>query len=86
MKTARDCYPETLRIARYDADIRDEMMGHAPVYLMAAHYNGVIDKERLIEINSCLVGITCQVLRAITENRSNLNRGWWVLTTFHSFE
>jgi integrase len=59
MKTARDCYSETLRRAGYDADIRDEMMGHAPVYLMAAHYNGVIDKERLIEINSCLVGITC---------------------------
>ncbi len=57
MKTARDCYSETLRRAGYSADIRDEMMGHSPVNVMASHYDGIIEKERLFEINSCLIGI-----------------------------
>jgi len=59
MKTARDCYSSTLDRAGYSDDIKDDMMGHAPVYKMAAHYKGVIDKERLFKINSCLIGISC---------------------------
>ncbi len=59
MKTARDCYAEILRSAGYDADLRDEMMEYAPVYLMTAHYNEEINKERIFEINSSLIGLTC---------------------------
>jgi integrase len=56
-KTARDCYASTLQRAGFSDDIIDEMMGHAPVHLMAAHYKGFINKEMLFERNKCLVGI-----------------------------
>jgi intergrase/recombinase len=56
-KTARDCYASTLQRAGYSDDIIDEMMGHAPLHVMAAHYKGFINKEILFERNKCLVGI-----------------------------
>ena len=59
MKTARDCYSETLRRAGHSAGIRDGMMGHVPASIMAAHYSGIIDKEWLFKINNCLIGINC---------------------------
>ena len=41
--------------AGYSDEIKDELMAHAPVHKMAAHYKGVIDKERLFKIKSCLL-------------------------------
>jgi len=57
MKTARDCYNNVLKKAGWDQNTRGEMMGHSPGNILAAHYDGVIDKERLFEINSCLVNL-----------------------------
>lgn len=57
MKTARDCYNNVLKRAGWDQNTRGEMMGHSPGNILAAHYDGVIDKERLFEINSCLVNL-----------------------------
>jgi len=55
MKTARDCYNNVLKRAGWDQNTRGEMMGHSPGNILAAHYDGVIDKERLFEINSCFL-------------------------------
>lgn len=57
MKTARDCYNNVLKRAGWDQNTRGDMMGHSPGNILAAHYDGVIDKERLFEINSCLVNL-----------------------------
>lgn len=57
MKTARDCYNNVLKRAGWDQNTRGEMLGHSPGNIIAAHYDGVIDKERLFEINSCLVNL-----------------------------
>lgn len=57
MKTARDCYNNVLKRAGWDQNTRGDMMGHSPGNILAAHYDGVIDKEKLFEINSCLINL-----------------------------